>query len=382
MLFTALLCLSTRGAALAQGPPRLSGGQPPANTWVAATIDFDAALKKSHPDGRWVQADGYSDNLFRAQGGEVLIRTGIQSKAAGFSPGFYTNATVAWNPRGDTARVVEVANWGGGSYGHGKLLPAFKDHPTPTPRHTYDSIAYVPDDDAIYMILGANWRVGGTGADEEAKTQLKIDGGLTWRYSFATGRWTPIKSHVNEFFQCSPYEAHMEYWPEGQRLIFLDDNGGHYAEFDLTARKWEAKDLAGECPMRLYNARSAWDARRSLWVFRLGPKLCTFDPRTRTFTPLPPCWEHLPPMPAKGEDRKTDPRWSWKGVVYVPKHDAYLACGPTGDDTRVFDVAKGVWHDVKGGALELPNGYLQYDPESDQVLLNYQLRCFKLRYVP
>ena len=378
MLAITLLGFLTPGLTLAAEQSR----ETPANTWIAAKIDFDAALKKKYPDGRWVQTDGYSDNLFRVKGGEALIRTGIESKAAGLSPGFYTNTTVAWNPRSDTAQVVEVANWGGGSHGHGKLLPAFQDHPTPTPRHTYDSIAYVPEEDAMYMILGANWRIGGVGAEEEAKTQLKIDGGLTWKYSFKTERWTAIKAHVRELFNCSPYEAHLAYWPEGKRLVFLDDNGGHYAEFDLAAQKWASKELAGKCPIRLYNARSAWDEKRGLWVFRLGPNLCTFDPRKRTFTSLPPCWENLPPMPAKGESGKADPRWTWKGVVYVPKHDVYLVNGPTGDDTRVFDAAKGEWHDVKGGALKLPNGYLQYDPESDQVLLNFQLECFKLRYAP
>ena len=37
-------------------------------------------------------------------------------------------------------------------------------------------------------------------------------------------------------------------------------------------------------------------------------------------------------------DKKKDPRWASKGICYVSKHDAYLVTGPTGNDTRVYDV--------------------------------------------
>ena len=57
--------------------------------------------------------------------GHLIIRTGIDCKDLGLSPGFYTNATIEWDLRTDTARVVEVANWAGGSYGDGKPLPAY-----------------------------------------------------------------------------------------------------------------------------------------------------------------------------------------------------------------------------------------------------------------
>ena len=44
-------------------------------------------------DGRWVTSDGYSDNVLRTKTGEVLIRTGIESKTLGMSPGFYTSTS-------------------------------------------------------------------------------------------------------------------------------------------------------------------------------------------------------------------------------------------------------------------------------------------------
>ena len=356
------------------------GEQLPQNTWTRVEIDWPKVLARKVEDGRWVTSDGYSDNVLRTKTGEVLIRTGIESQTLGTSPGFYTNATVAWNVAKEEARVVEISNFGGGSYGRGRLLRDFADHETPTPRHTYDGICYVADQDAMYQMLGANWRVGGHGADADSKRQLEIDNQSTWNYDFGSGRWQRIDHNVWKFFKTSPYESHLAHWPEGGKLLFLDDGGRHYAEFDLNTKRWRQQDLVGECPMRLYNARSTWDSRRNLWVLRLGPKLCTFEPNTRTFARLPDCWR-LPPADS-AEHRKKEPRWASKGVCYISKHDVYLVTGPTGNDTRVYDLSTGRWADLLGGDIELVNGYCQYEPQSDLVVLSYQLQCFRLRYVP
>jgi hypothetical protein len=356
----------------------------PPNTWVRAEIDWKAALPKDMGAVRWVTTDGYSDNLYRSKTGTVLIRTGIESASRGYSPGFYTNTSVEWDLAVDTARVIDIANWGGGSYGRGKLLPAFQGRPTPTPRHTYDGMAYVPEEDAMYLVLGANWRVGGRGATEEAKKQLQVDNTLTWRYDFTTRRWSSIDHNVWKLFRCSPYEAHLQYWPEGKRLLFFNDGGNLYAEFDLATRTWARVALKAKSPMSLYNARSTWDSKRSLWVFRLGPRLCTFDPKTKTFEKLPDCWDIPAPTttPAQGQRAERDPRLAMKGVCYVSKHDVYLVTGPTGNDTMVYHVPEKRWESVKGGAIKLVNGYCQYNPDLDLVAMNFQLQCFKLRYVP
>ena len=126
--------------------------------------------------------------------------------------------------------------------------------------------------------------------------------------------------------------------------------------------------------MSLYNARSTWDSKRRLWVFRLGPRVATFDPKTKTFKALPAPY----PMP---EDKK-DKRRTWKGITYISKHDVYLITGPTGNDTYIYDIAKGTWTNIKGGDVKLVNGYPQYDPKTDLVGLIYQVKAFKFRYVP
>ncbi|MGB2822663.1 MAG: hypothetical protein WBF17_16885 [Phycisphaerae bacterium] len=349
--------------------PAAAGLNPLPNTWVEAKLKY--VLPEHVKDAHWQTTDGYCGSTYRTKSGAILSRTGVRSKSAGLSPGFYSNATLEWLMTSNIVRVVEIANWGGGSYGGGRLLKAYKDHPTPTPRHTYDGITYVPRLDAMYFMLGANWRVASK-ATEQAKAEHARDEKCTWKYTFADRRWHRIEDSIRRFWptgrQVSPYEAHMQYWPEGDRILFLNDRGRYYAEFDVKTEKWAKLEPANKAPMSLYNARSTWDSKRGIWVFRLGPKLCTFDPRTRNFKALPNC-------PAGEKDKS-------KGVVHIPAHDVYLVTGATGSDTHVYDIDNGEWSTVKGGDIKLVNGYPQYDPKTDLVGLVYQLKAYVFRYVP
>jgi hypothetical protein len=350
----------------------------PPNTWVAADLTFEKPA--GIPDASWSTSDGYCGATYRAVDGTVLWRTGVRSSKVGLNPGFYSNATLAWKPGENVARVVTLSrHWGGGSYGGGKLLEGFAQNPEPTPRHTYDGITWVADQDAIYLHLGANWRIGAKNATPEAKKQHALDNKSTWKYAFKTGKWTRIDDSVRRFwasqYKVSPYESHLQYWPEGEKLLFLNDRGNHYATFDLNTQKWEQGKLKNKCPMSLYNARSIWDAKRSLWVFRLGPKLCTFDPKAATFQSLPAPYEVDP-------ENKKDPRRATKGVAYVDKHDVYLIAGPTGNDTYAFDPGEKHWTHITGGDLKMVNGYMQYDPASNLTVMVYQHKAYRFRYVP
>jgi len=373
--FTLLTCTAV-GVGAEPVPP-----QP--NTWIGARIDFDTTLKEYLGDksGRWVQTDGYSDSVYRPTQHSVLMRSGIRSEALGFSPGFYTNATIEWDLQSDTAKVIEVANWGGGSYGAGRLLPAYKEHRTPSPRHTYDGVCYVPEEDCMYQLLGAFGRMRGKNASEQAIAELEQDGRRTRAFSFKTKRWECIEDGVWKLFKTSPYECHLTHWADGRKLLFLNDNGDKHAQFDLTTRKWAEVKTTNKSPFRLYNARSTWDNKRSLWVFRLGPQLCTFNPKTTTFTALPNCYDD--PTSVAAESRKKPyPRSAAKGVCYLSTHDCYLVCGPTGNDTCVYSPKSNTWTSIAGGHIKLPNGYLHYDPKLDIVVMNYQLQCFKFKYKP
>ena len=62
----------------------------PANTWIRTEVDRSSALKDylAEKKGRWEASDGFSDNLFRSKTGAALIRTGINCKETGLTPGF------------------------------------------------------------------------------------------------------------------------------------------------------------------------------------------------------------------------------------------------------------------------------------------------------
>ena len=143
--------------------------------------------------------------------------------------------------------------------------------------------------------------------------------------------------------------------------------------------------------MSLSGARSAWDSKRGLWVFRIGPKLCTFNPEDKAFSALPDCWK-LPPKPSKKEMKekkiKADPLYRWHGIAYISKHDVFLITGPIGNDTCVFRNKDKRWINIKAGNIEFKvrsnygGDYLEYDEKTDLVGLVFQHKAFKFRYVP
>lgn len=244
------------------------------NVWVDAQAEYQ--LPPEIADAGWSRSDGYCGSTYRAVDGTILFRSGVQSKSRALNPGFYSNATLAWNLATNKIRVVEIAGWDGGSYGGGKLHADFAKRPTPTPRHTYDGLTWVAGEDAMYVMLGANWRITARNSDEQAKAQHELDNRSTWKYLFKEDRWERIDHSVRKFWpggNLSPYESHLQHWPAGNRLLFLNDRARYYAEFDLPTQTWEQQATKNACPMSLYNARSTWDSQRNLWVFRLGPQL-------------------------------------------------------------------------------------------------------------
>ncbi|PCJ57672.1 MAG: hypothetical protein COA79_15615 [Planctomycetota bacterium] len=365
------------------------------NTWVNANLKCELPKRfKRGSSTYFSKTDGYCDSVYRSKAGSIIIRTGIRCKVNNLNPGYYSNTSMEWNLGTNKIEAIDVFNWAGGSGGGGKLLTGFKDNPTPSPRHTYDGMAYVAEEDAMYMMAGANWKIclNKKKTNEEAIAQLKLDGNSTWKFTFADKKWTRIDGSIRQFWngnRASPYESHMEYWPEGKKLLYFDARAQCYAEFDLKTQKWaKVERKKGKTGVSLYGARSSWDTKRGLWIFRNGVNVSVFNPKDKSFTKLPNCWE-LPPYPSKEKlkemkknKQKPDVRYHWKSIAYNAKHDVYVITGPTGNDTRVYNVEKKTWSEVKGGEIKLSNGYLEYDEKSDLFGLVVQHSAFKFRYVP
>jgi hypothetical protein len=212
------------------------------------------------------------------------------------------------------------------------------------------------------------------GATEEAKKQLELDALSTWQFSFETDRWRRIDDSVRRMWpdtsRPSSYYSFLQYWPGSGKLFFLGSGSRCYAVFDLATERWEERKLANKCPLGLSRAHSAWDSRRELLIVRQGGELCAFDPRGAEFRKLPDLYAGETASPG------------FHGIAYDSKNDVYVATGATGEDTLVCDPESGRVENVRAGKLRLPNGYLEYDPGSDLVVMVFHRSVHLFRYLP
>lgn len=370
----------------------------PPNKWVA--LDLQKWYEQ-----RWGHYDGYSDTVYRPDTGTVLIRTNLKRKELkDRNSGFYTNGTLEWNPRTNEVRFIEITNWHGGSSGRvkGYPLPAFDQHPTPVPRHTYDALAYVPEEKAMYTTMGAYSRIRtriSRVEDEEkrerAQRLLQQESQSTWKLDVETGEWERFEGSPKTLFpDVWMYEAHMAYWPEKNVLTFLGSAGKRYAHFDLGKKVWKKvpKQPTGFSIrefQRLWHMRSAWDSKRDAWVFRKSNKVVVFNPETAEMKKLPDPYE-----PRYNKEPEESPRVlpadSQGSICYISKHDVYMiprVPGPWGNKTMVFHPDKGEWETVKGGDTlpvrkEKQRRYCHYDEKGDVVVFTFHHYAAVFKYVP
>lgn len=379
-------------------PPTQTVEDLPANKWVGLEL-------RKYYDQKWGHYDGYSDTVYRPDTDTVLIRTNLERKELkDRNSGFYTNGTLEWNPRTNEVRFIEITNWHAGSSGRfkGYPLPAFEKHPTPVPRHTYDVLAYVPEENGMYTTMGAYSRLGGKIKRVEDKEKrdraLKLfrqEGKSTWKLDVETGEWERFEGSPKTVFpDVWMYEGHMTYWPEKNVLIFLGSKGKRYAHFDLEEKVWKkaAKQPSGfpvRAFERLWHMRSTWDSKRHLWVFRLSHKVIVFDPKTAKMKKLPD------PYDPEYDEKETKGRRQYAAdsqgsICYISKHDVYMlprVPGPWGNKTMVFHPDKEEWEAVKGGntlPVRKKKGprYCHYDEKGDVVVFTFHHYAAVFRYVP
>jgi len=342
------------------------------NTWINPNLRF--VLPSGVPGAQWQTGDGYCTALGRVGHGTVLWRTGVGQNSSvahpKLDPGFYSNALLQWTPSADTARVIDIFNWDGGSYSEFSPLPAFYTDTTPVPRHTYDGLAYVEEQDALYLMLGAYGR-GAPAGGEALRLYSLDDTASTWKFTFSDGNWRRIRGNIRRFwssvYTVSNYESHLRHWPAGRKLLFVNDGGNYHAEFDLQTETWtNISSSALRAPFSLYNARSAWDSKRALWIFRNGKDVCTYDPSARTYARLP--------------DIRSDTALG-RGIAYDSRHDAYIAPIQATTATAVFSPGSAAWTEISG-SVTLPDAWAAYDSLSDWVCYVNQQNVLKFRYNP
>lgn len=342
-----------------------------ANQWV----DRAPVFRRPADGLERAEAVSYGNIFYRSHGPSLVFLDGVAETDRGgcsWPQSFYANAVHEWTIPSDEIAVRHISSWGGGSYGSGCLRSSFASDLSPAPRHTYDGFAYVADEDAAYLMLGAYGRLS-EGATSEALAELSRENMSTWRYSFASAAWERIGSSVRELwpsiYEVSNYEGHMIHWPEGDRLLFTNDEGNRHAEMPLSSRTWRAVERQ-DSPFSLYHGRSAWDSVRQRWVFRKGTDIGYLDPVSGTFTRLPDT-----DVSAGG------------AIAYIDRWDVYLIVGRQTRDTRLFDPSTNLWTAVGGDDRVLvPDDdqfFIDYDAANDTVgLVAYGARTATFRYVP
>lgn len=343
------------------------------NTWIRPSLAF--VLPSGVTAAEWRLSDGYCTAFANPSNGSILWRSGVGQYSSvshpKLDPGFYSNATLEWIPSTDSVRVIDIFNWDGGSYSAFSPLPAFFTDTTPVPRHTYDGMTYVGEQDAIYLMLGAYGRGLPPDSTEARALYLLDDTASTWKFTLSDRKWRRIPGNIRQFWKSvytvSNYESHLRYWPEGRKLLFVNDGGSYHAEFDLLTETWANVTSAGlRAPFSLYNARSAWDSRRGLWVFRNGKNVCAYDPGTRTYTRLP----DIRPDTAHG-----------RGIAYDSRHDMYICPIHTTTATAIYSPEDSSWSEITG-EVTLPDAWAAYDSLSDWVCYVNQQTVYKFRHNP
>lgn len=98
----------------------------------------------------------------------------------------------------------------------------------------------------------------------------------------------------------------------------------------------------------LYNARSAWDSRRQLWIFQNDTNTCTYNPTTKSYSLLP------------------SSKISAKTISYDSRRDVYLIVGGNSKTTRYFSPTNNCWYaPIINDSVTVGQGYLVYDSLND-----------------
>jgi len=353
----------------------LAVDQLPINEWVQVKPGLVLAAGVPSDTEIVPHAVNYGNSTYRSATGEVVFYEGAQNSS--LREDYYADAVASWDVGNNVVTINKLTNWGGSLYSGGWLLPDFQSDVTPAPRHVYDAFAYVSNRDELMLILGANSKLRtGTNVTSAAKTALDTDQHSTWIYQFGANSWERredgnIRTFWPSIYTVSNYESHLKYWPEKDRMLFLDSNGTHAAEYDFKSKSWEQITLQSSPPDSLYGALSTWDSKRQRWVFRNGSTFFYYDPQTHTYGTLP-----SPTGLSGGSD-----------VTYINDSDEYLAIGATAAETRIFNPNTGTWKSLNAGGATFSgvnnDQYIEYDSETGLVaMLTQGGDYYVLRYQP
>lgn len=218
----------------------------------------------------------------------------------------YANAVLAFDVPANTATCLKLTNWkreaAGGGYRTAAMAENEKE-PTPVDRHPYGCLAFVPEQNALYLSGGANQSAPGGHPQD------------TWKFDLAAGKWAQVKSDKNP---PNGLDDCMAYDPVNQ-VIVRSCHGQSTWLLDVKSGQWRdggAKDNP-RCGM---GAAMVYDSKRGRMLLYGGPGRNAKDwaqPGTEfwAYTVKENGWTRLPDGPVAARA---------PGLAYDSRHDAVM----------------------------------------------------------
>ena len=133
------------------------------NTWVTISPD-QINFPPGFESGSY-QSRGWCKMIYRAATQSIIYYEGyMDSGGDPRGPSIYANTLYSFDIDTKILTALKISNWEY-DYDYGTddfpIEPDNTLDPTPANRHTYGKFAYVPSEDAIYIVGGANSRGGG-----------------------------------------------------------------------------------------------------------------------------------------------------------------------------------------------------------------------------
>ena len=152
----------------------------PPNTWVHA----DHPKVIGPPGGGAPTPQGWNCLVYDSVGKRIILLDRWGDKAHGSS--IYANSVMAYDVGTNTLTCLKESNWkveetSTGGY-RTVAMPENSSDPTPLDRHPYECVAFVPQQNAIYLGSGANQTGPGGHPDD------------TWKFDIASAKWSEIKT--------------------------------------------------------------------------------------------------------------------------------------------------------------------------------------------
>lgn len=293
------------------------------------STDSAGAFRPDLPRNTWVQVEPESlpfvgGGSHRPQSWNKLVYDSVGRRAIYLDRWsdethghtIYANAVLAFDPAANSVACLKVSNWTqqrkeGGGY-HTVPLPENEREPTPCDRHPYGNVAFVPEQNAVYLSAGAN--------QSALAGELRSHAACrdTWRFDLAGRRWTKVASDLEP---PDSLEGVMCYDPANKVIVRLCNDGTQTWLLDVTKGQWRNAEAENN-PRCGKAAAMCYDSKRGRIILfggrgRDNPLRVWNAPGVQTwsYSVAEHQWQPLPDAPIAGRAA---------GMDYDPSRDCVV----------------------------------------------------------